>query len=120
MGCPSGLCAATAAPETTPGLDNATLVGRLAMESESIDHGACCAHCSGVELDHTQPPMHPHKLLKNGSGCPLSVVAYRARKEHDQGRTVDIIPQGDRVPVLRIDGKVIDAMSEYKTGECGC
>lgn len=120
MGCPTGKCAVNAAPELEPGLDDARLISELVQESASIDHGECCAHCSGVTLDPLRPPVTPAKLLKDGSGCPMSVVAYRARKERDKGHKVQVVGRAGKVPVLLIDGAQIDAMSEYKTGECGC
>lgn len=120
MGCPDGKCGVKAPQELEPGLEDAQLVADLADRSGSIDHGACCAHCSGVALDPTAAPVTPRELLEAGCGCPISIVAYRARKERDKGHKVQMRPRKNMVPALVIDGKEVDAMRKYKgkKGDC--
>ncbi len=98
----------------------AALVAALAQDGPDLGDVPCCAHCAHVVLDPTVAPENPHRLLTRGSGCPISIVAYRARVESDKGKRVEIVPELGKVPGLIVDGETIDPLKDYKQRACAC
>ena len=98
----------------------AALVFSLAQQGPELGDAPCCAFCAHVDMDPMIEPENPHRLLTRGKGCPISIVAYRARAESDKGKNVEIVPQNGKVPALIVDGKTIDPLKDYKQRGCAC
>ena len=100
----------------------AKLVAKLAAQgvSEIGPNDECCAYCQGISMDVAQPPVSARKLKKMGRGCPLSIIAYRGAAEMKKGAQVDVVPQPGGVPVLQVNGEIIDALEDYRAAGCGC
>ena len=100
MGCPAAGCGPRPVPagelhgaDVVEAERVALFVATLSQEGPELGDAPCCAFCAGVHLDPAVTPENPHRLLSRGKGCPLSIVAYRARAENDKGRRVEVVPQ---------------------------
>ncbi len=96
--------------------------GVLASQTEGVREDApCCAWCGGITLDCTIAPERPAKLLKRGSGCAISIVAYSAAREHMKGRKVVITPrEGHGAPTMTVNGEPANPLEHYGDESCGC
>lgn len=123
MGCHSGTCGprVVASPQV-PGTGDtdaelaAALItqGRKALTADS----PCCAHCAGVVLDSTEPPVAAGEVLRRGRACPLSIMAYHGAIASRKGGRVEVEPRAG-CPALIVDGVEVDPFDEYRSGHCG-
>jgi hypothetical protein len=96
--------------------------GILASQTDGVPADApCCAWCAGIVMDCTIEPEAPAKLLKRGRGCPISIVAYSACREHMKGRNVVISArEGNGAPNMTVNGEAANPLEHYGGDACGC
>lgn len=108
-------------PAAKRDVDTAKACMALAVGGDKLPEDApCCAYCAGIKMDSMQQPEAPSKMLKRGSGCPLSIVAYQIQSHRQKGDDVEVIATTCGAPYLRVNGKPLDPLQHYSREDCGC